>query len=172
MGLIALEGMRFYAYHGFYEEEQVTGNDYIVDIYITTNFSKASAEDDLYSTVNYETVYFICKNEMNKPKKLLETLGANILLRLKYQFPNLQAVKLRIRKSNPPLGGRVAAAYIEIEDSFVSKCGRCGKRMVCYNDETCWCQDVKVHPNTQDALLNQFNGCLCRNCLSFYSDKN
>ena len=41
MSLIALEGMQFYAYHGVYDEEQIIGNNYVIDIYISTNYSKA-----------------------------------------------------------------------------------------------------------------------------------
>ena len=54
MSQIALEGMRFYAYHGFYEEEQIIGNNYVIDVYIKTNFSEAAETDDLYKTINYE----------------------------------------------------------------------------------------------------------------------
>ena len=53
MQQISLEGMRFYAYHGVYEEEQIIGNYYTVDVYIHTDFSKASESDDIFETINY-----------------------------------------------------------------------------------------------------------------------
>jgi dihydroneopterin aldolase len=34
MGKILLEGMEFFAYHGHYEEEQIIGTKFIVDIEI------------------------------------------------------------------------------------------------------------------------------------------
>jgi len=171
MGLISLEGMRFYAYHGFYEEERIMGNDYVVDVEIKANFAKASKTDDLYSTINYETVYLICKNEMAKPRKLLESIAQSIMTKLKHQFGNLQAVTVRIKKINPPLGGRVANATIEIDGSFGSKCGRCGKGLICYGDGSCWCQGLRVHSETQDTLGQQYSGCLCKSCLGFFADK-
>ncbi|RZK29989.1 MAG: dihydroneopterin aldolase, partial [Hymenobacter sp.] len=33
MGQIALEGLEFFAFHGYYDEEQKIGNKYGVDIY-------------------------------------------------------------------------------------------------------------------------------------------
>jgi len=33
---IGLEGMEFFAYHGFYTEEQKIGTTFIVDVYIST----------------------------------------------------------------------------------------------------------------------------------------
>lgn len=113
MGLIALEGMHFYAYHGFYEEEQLLGNNYTVDVYLETLTEEAAVGDDLYATVNYETVYFICQSEMRKKRKLLETLAQAIAERLSDHFESLQGVKVRVRKHHPPLGGRVDSAYVE-----------------------------------------------------------
>ena len=103
MATIALEGLRFYAYHGFYEEEQLLGTDFIVDVYVETDFSEAAEGDDLFSTVNYETLFLLCQIEMKKTTKLLETLAQRILDKIDNQFEDLQGIKVRIRKLNPPL---------------------------------------------------------------------
>lgn len=116
MALIALEGMHFYAFHGFYEEEQVTGNHYYVDVYINANIAGAAASDDLFSTVNYETVYLICQAEMRKPTKLLETLAQVIAQRLRGHFDRAGGVRVRVRKMSPPLGGAVDSAFVEYEE--------------------------------------------------------
>lgn len=170
MGLISLQDMHFYAYHGVYDEEQIIGNDYWIDLTIDTDFGGAEQSDDLGDTINYETVYFICKSEMSKPRRLLEKIGADIVERLKFQFDNIQQVQITIRKQNPPLGGKVGFASIEISDEFVQQCGRCGKGLVCYSDENCWCQNFKIHPETQLSLKKQFKGCLCKKCLSLYKN--
>jgi len=169
MGLIALEGMNFYAYHGVYDEERVVGNNFIVDVYIESSYDGASASDDINKTINYETVFLICQAEMRKPTKLIEAIADRIIVNLKYQFNSIQNCRVKIQKKNPILGGKVDRAYVESTDSFVSKCGRCGRGMICYNDETCWCQDLRIHPKTQESLREQFSGCLCKNCLSFYA---
>lgn len=114
MTTIALEGMHFYAYHGFYEEERIVGNRYILDVYINANTKGAAMSDDLFQTVNYETVYFICQSEMKKSSQLIETVAQRILSRISRQFERAQGVKVRLRKLNPPLDGQVDAAYVEI----------------------------------------------------------
>ncbi len=169
MSLIALEGMQFYAYHGVYEEEQIVGNNFVVDIYITTNYAKAVEGDNIFETINYETVYLICEAEMRKKVKLLETLTENIIFALKHQFSTIQEISIKITKKNPWPGGRVAAASIETEESYVAKCPRCGKPFICYKDENCWCHDLRVHPKTRDSIQQEYKGCLCKQCLSFYA---
>ena len=169
MSQIALEGMRFYAYHGFYEEEQIIGNNYVIDVYIHTDFSEAAMEDDLYKTINYETVYLICQKEMKERTKLLETIVSRILFGLKFQFQNIQQVTIRLKKENPMPGVKLDSSSIEVTQNFVKQCPRCSRPLVCYDDENCWCQEEKVHPQTREMLAKKYNGCLCKNCLSFYA---
>ena len=68
MAIIALEGMKFYAYHGVYEAEQKIGTDYMVDVYVQTVIAAAAASDKVEATVNYESVFQICKMEMSRPR--------------------------------------------------------------------------------------------------------
>lgn len=168
MGLIALEGMQFYAYHGVYEEEQIVGNQFVVDVYIESAVTAASS-DELVDTINYETVFLICQVEMRKKVKLLETLVERIINALKHQFNSIEEVKIRVTKLNPIPGYRVASATIEVDDEFVKKCPRCGRGFICYSDGSCWCKDLKVHPKTLESIKQEFRGCLCSNCLSFYA---
>lgn len=171
MGLISLTDMHFYAYHGVYEEEQIIGNDYWIDLDITTNIAKAGATDELGDTINYETVYLICKSEMKQRRRLLETIGNAIIQRLKYQFSTIAEVQIVIKKQNPPLGGKVGYASVSMDASYASKCGRCKKGNICYGDENCWCQNMNIQPQTLETLQSQYDGCLCKNCLSLYANK-
>ena len=114
MAIIALEGMHFYAFHGFYEEEQIIGNNFILDVHVDTATLRAAMSDDLYQTVNYETIYLICQAEMKKPTQLLEALAQRIADRLEEYFETLSGVRVRVRKLGPPLGGVVDSAYVEV----------------------------------------------------------
>ena len=114
MAIIALEGIRLYAHHGFYEEEQILGQDYELDIHVQAPIQAAAMGDDLFSAVNYETIYLICQSEMKKPAQLLETVVVRIADRLHEHFEdNISGVRVKLRKLHPPLGGRVAAASVE-----------------------------------------------------------
>lgn len=116
MTRIALEGMEFYAYHGFYDEETKMGGTFIVDVEVLLKQSKGAASDALEHTVNYETIYFICKKEMKQSSKLIENVAHRIMAQLKFQFwQQVESIKVRIRKQNPPLGGKVGCAVVEIQ---------------------------------------------------------
>ena len=118
MNIVAVEGMRFYAYHGFYEEEQILGNNYLVDVYVETDFTKAKEEDDLSGTVNYEAIYNTTKRVMAINAKLLEHVGQKIAVSLKQQFEAIQKITVRVSKLNPPFGGDVARSFIEITETY------------------------------------------------------
>lgn len=115
MGLIAVEGMQFYSHHGFYKEEQVLGGKYTVDIYMQVNIDEAAATDKLDKTVNYEQVYQITKKEMEVHAKLIEHVCQRIADAVKAQYPQLQYLKVRLNKYNPPLKGHVDRVFVEIE---------------------------------------------------------
>ncbi len=165
MALIALEGMRFHAYHGFYKEERKTGGDYIVDVYIETRLSRRAYQDNLYKTINYETVHFICKSAMKKPSRLIETVAARIILGIKKQFEKLDSVRVRIKKEHPPLGGEVAQAIVELDDTFAPTCNRCKKPLVCFDKEGgCWCIEKNIDGRQLSKFQSQFYKCKCKDC--------
>ncbi|MBV6654213.1 MAG: dihydroneopterin aldolase [Mameliella sp.] len=126
MATIAIEGVRFFAYHGYYEEEQELGNTFVLDVIVNADTELAAATDELYeeieddeieedepaaTTVNYELLYFICQREMKYPSKLLETVVERIAERI-LAFDNVTGYLVRLRKLNPPLGGRVDSAWV------------------------------------------------------------
>lgn len=169
MAKIALEGMEFFAHHGFYREEQTVGGKYIVDVYLDWDVLKAAVKDDLNQTVNYESIYHICQREMRINSKLIETVAERIAMGIKHQFGRIKELKVRVRKMNPPLPGKVHSSYVEVDGSFSKKCGRCTRPLLCYGDRSCWCMETHVFQKTLDQLQLQFgNQCLCRECLSFY----
>ena len=49
---IELAGMEFFSYHGHYDEEQIVGNRFVVDLKVNADFSRASLSDDLFDTVD------------------------------------------------------------------------------------------------------------------------
>ena len=165
MGLIALEGMQFYAYHGFYEEEQLIGSDYIVDVYLDTNFDAASYNDQLDVTINYETIYRIVKVEMQKKSKLLESIARRIIDKIIGICKTVQGIKVRVTKKNPPLGARIDRAYIEIEESYVVQCNKCGRPFLSHEPGDCWTKHGIIYPETRATLTRSFGPNICYNCL-------
>ena len=107
MGVIEIEGMEFYAYHGHFAEEQVVGNRFTVDLTISTNCLKAAKSDDLTDTLNYQAVYQIVKEEMQIKSHLLEHVAGRILDRLYESYESIEKAKVKISKLNPPMGGQI-----------------------------------------------------------------
>lgn len=170
MAIIAIEGMKFHAYHGVHEPERKIGTDYMVDVYIQTVIAAAATTDQVETTINYESVFQICKMEMNTPRNLIETVASNIMARMKRQFPGMMALKVRVRKLQPPLGGQVAAAWVEEDQMFMQQCPRCNQSFINYSPADCWARFPNLHPATRETLTRQFGGkCLCDNCLKFYA---
>ncbi len=169
MGLVAVEGMCFHGFHGFYEEERILGAKYMIDVYVETNFTKASAEDDLHGTINYEAIHLTAKSEMKRSVKLLETLATRIANNLKSQFENLIHIKIRVSKINPPLGGEVARAFVELDFNHKASCPKTKRPFLCYKDKNCWCKQVRVNEETQVLLKKKYKGCLSPDALKFYS---
>lgn len=107
MGIIEIEGMHFYAFHGHFESEQRVGNDFIVALKIETDCSLASISDNLDDALNYQTVYEIIKKEMSIPSHLLENVAKRILDSLYLNFESLKRAEVKISKMNPPMGGEI-----------------------------------------------------------------
>jgi dihydroneopterin aldolase len=129
MATIGLEGARFTAPHGFYPEEQLTENEFIIDLYVDTNVQAAAMQDDLGLTVNYSTLYLLIQMEMRKPTQLIEALAQRIVDRVQDQFSRISGVKIRLRKLNPPLSGPVAASVVEIATGSFGRDGVNPRRM-------------------------------------------
>ncbi len=171
MGSIALEGMRFFAYHGVYEAERILGTEFVVDVYVQTDQTlEAGSSDDPAQALNYETIYLICKLEMSDPRQLIESVALGIMDRMKTQFDRMQALKVRIRKLNPPLGGVVSASVVEEEEEYVNACPRCGQAFINYYPGDCWERFPTIYAGTRDGLVKQYGQqCLCDRCLGFYA---
>lgn len=106
MGLIQLEEMEFYAFHGHYKEEQIVGNRFLVDLEIKTDMNKPAESDQLEDALNYQVAYRLIRDEMKKRKSnLLENIGKRILDALYNEFDGIEKVTIKIRKMNPPIGG-------------------------------------------------------------------
>lgn len=115
LGVIALEGLEFFAYHGFYDEEQKIGNKYAVDILVYADFSEAAEQDRLKATVNYEELYQLTAAVMKRPARLLEHIAHNLINDIKKRFPGVESVEVSVSKFNPPIGGVCHRARITLK---------------------------------------------------------
>ena len=115
MGKIIIEEMEFYAFHGHYQEEQIVGNRFLVDLEMDADLTKPADSDNLNDAVNYQQAYQIIKNEMRRTKSnLLENIGKRILDALFTEMEGIEKASIRIRKLNPPMGGPIKSVGIKM----------------------------------------------------------
>lgn len=109
---VALKEVKFYAFHGFYPEEQLTGNHFSVDATVT--FIPNGDTEDLQHTVNYEVINQILTTEMKQTQKLLETVVKNIITAIVNSYPFIQTVTVGIKKLHPPMPGEIGHSFVQL----------------------------------------------------------
>ena len=107
MGIVLVEQLEVFAFHGHFEEEQIVGRKFTLDIKITTDFHGAVENDDLNATVNYAEVARIATREMKTPSKLIEHVGGRIIKAIKTEVPGVDTIELKICKHYTPIPERV-----------------------------------------------------------------
>ncbi len=113
---VALEGLKFFAYHGFYPEEQVIGNYFFLDIRV--NLPEPEHFSALSESVNYESLYNIAEQTMRVPQQLLEQVVHDISMEIKQTFPVISYSHVTLRKQSPPFGGDVANSLVALEKQY------------------------------------------------------
>jgi len=113
--IIALHGAEFFAFHGFYPEEQKLGNWFVVDIDVEFTPNANISDDDLNNSVNYEQLYDIACEEMKLTKKLIETVAQAIIDEIKNQYAFVDRIQVRVKKMNPLVGAKTKYSSVTIQ---------------------------------------------------------
>lgn len=112
MGLIQIENMEFYAFHGHYSEEQIVGNKFLIDLTLETDLGPAGESDKLEDALDYQIAFRVVKEEMEKKANLLEHIASRILDSIYRELKGIKSVTVRIRKMNPPMGGHIGSVGV------------------------------------------------------------
>ncbi len=115
MGIIKVNGILVRAYHGCLPEEGIIGGEYVVDIIIDTDFSKAAQSDDLIDTVDYCVVFECVKTEMAIRSKLIEHVALRIINSLRGRYSSVNKFTVTVIKIVPPMNGAVDNVSVTIE---------------------------------------------------------
>jgi dihydroneopterin aldolase len=112
MGLIQIENMEFYSFHGHFKEEQIVGNRFIVDLTIETDMKVPQETDNLKDAIDYQKVYKIVKMQMDLKSHLLEHIAGRILDSLYSEVEGITKATVKVSKMNPPMGGKIGSVSI------------------------------------------------------------
>ena len=113
-GTVYLKNVRLHAFHGVNQQEQVVGNDFIVNLRASYPLGKAMQSDDVDHALNYTELLEVVKTEMGQPSKLLENVALRIAEKVFQRFPEVGELCLDLRKVNPPMGADCDGAGIEL----------------------------------------------------------
>jgi 7,8-dihydroneopterin aldolase/epimerase/oxygenase len=115
MGIICIENMEFYSFHGHFKEERIVGNRFLVDLTIETDMRLPRESDNLKDTVNYQKVYEIVKLQMEIKSHLLEHIAGRILDAIYAEMDGIKKATVKVSKMNPPMGGKIGSVSVILE---------------------------------------------------------
>ena len=110
---IELNGLRFFAFHGAYEEELKTGNEFEINAKISFETGK-EVINKLKETINYASLHAIIKEVMAHREHLLETIAMKTATQIHDEFPAVNFIEVQVVKLHPPIvnfTGSVAVTY-------------------------------------------------------------
>ena len=111
---ILLQGLQYHAFIGVGEQEQVVGNDYVLDLRLGYPFAAAMESDVVDDTLNYADVFNVVSEVMKQPSKLLEAAAGKIVKELCARYKRLESIDLKLVKRNPPMGADCDSTGIEL----------------------------------------------------------
>ncbi len=100
---IYLNNVVFWAYHGLYKEEKITGNEFEVNLRVDYNASRPASFQSIHDTINYVALFKIVQHRMEKATPLLEAIALDIATNILSEFAMAERVIISIKKLNPPI---------------------------------------------------------------------
>ena len=102
MGLITVEGIRVFAYHGHLPEEEKLGGHFMVNVWVTADTFEVEKTDDLNDTVDYVKIIEIVKDQMAIRSDMIEHPARRIVDAI-LPLNKVQKVKVEVEKIEPPI---------------------------------------------------------------------
>lgn len=111
---IFLKDIRIHAYHGVLPQENEVGQDFLISVRCGVDISSAMEHDMLEVALDYGTLYRLIEREMGKTSQLIEHVAGRIAECIFCEFPMVTSLDLTISKLNPPMGGDLKGAGVEL----------------------------------------------------------
>lgn len=115
MDCIKITGLKVYAYHGVFEQEQEEGQDFFFNIWLYTETRQAGIQDELTLSTNYgEVCEKVTEWVTEEKKQLIESVAEKVATNLLLTFPLIQEVKVEVEKPHAPIGLPFENVSVEI----------------------------------------------------------
>lgn len=102
MGLITIEGIRVFAYHGHLPEEAILGGLFIVNVWVNADTYEVETSDDLNDTVDYVKIIKIVQEQMAIRADMIEVPAKRIVDAI-LSLHKVKKVKVEVEKIQPPI---------------------------------------------------------------------
>lgn len=101
---LTLADLRFFAHHGWYEQETKQGQSFLVNLWVTYPEPSSNIRE-LSEAIDYTVVFELLRMQMERPRRLLEDLAQSILDDIRQHFPQVGELRIHIEKMAPPVAG-------------------------------------------------------------------
>lgn len=115
MGLMEVNGIRVFAYHGCLAEEARIGGLFRVDVSVQGDMERAELHDRLADAVDYGRVTAIVQEQMAQRADLIEHVARRIWEALRREWDPAYRWRVRVVKERPPINGDVAESAYTVE---------------------------------------------------------
>ncbi|MHB1173147.1 MAG: dihydroneopterin aldolase [Lacisediminihabitans sp.] len=100
---LTLTGLRAFGFHGVFDEERATGQDFVVDVTVWLDLAVAGASDELDQTIHYGVLAEeIVAAVERDPVDLIETVAGRIAAVVLAHKP-ARSVRVTVHKPSAPI---------------------------------------------------------------------
>lgn len=112
---LLLRGLRLYGRHGVHAAETALGQQFVVDVDVKADLSRACASDDFNDALDYVTVFDVAHRAVQgTPRRLVERVAADIAEGVLKEISQAEEVKVRILKPHVALPAVLDGIGVEI----------------------------------------------------------
>jgi len=119
MDKIYVQNLEIFAYHGVFEEEKRLGQKFLISMELTLDLRHAALERDLKKSVHYGE---LCESVETLFKKtsydLIETVAEKVAEFILLQYPQIQTVKVNVKKPWAPILKSLDFVAVEVTRSW------------------------------------------------------
>ena len=115
MDKVIIKGLKVFAYHGVNPEEKENGQNFVFDIELGADLSKACNTDDLNDTVNYAKVSKTVRRVATENKyDLIERVAELCCEAIFEEHSDVKSIRMTLKKPEAPMKADFEYVGVEI----------------------------------------------------------
>ena len=112
---ILLSSIYGFGYHGLFDHERISGQDFYVDLALDIDLHEATESDLIEDTVNYAEISKLVVTEITtNPVALIEKLAGRIATRILNEHTKVLSVMVTVHKPQAPVNESLKDIAVQI----------------------------------------------------------